>query len=406
MSKQAIHIISAGVLIAVFAIGSSAQPRIYTLGMSADVTAGGSGGNISGLGVLQNPNQNVATYGSYPSLDFKSRSEHNTLDASYSWGFNRYNTDPKINSTSHGASFGFSTNRNGAEKLNVHISDQFSVSADRQTFDLLRGLDLSQIPQEFRYLFNPVVVRSTRTNTATVGVDRTISTSGSLNFSASHSIVDYRGSNTVGVLSNQQRYSATAGYTHAVEHGAVNFYYGASRFQFSDFDNAWSHFASLGYSHQFSKELSMSVGAGASFLQSRQTNGSRVGANASFGLQRSVKNGAFSLSVSQASGDSSGFGSVSTSRQAGFGISHKYGKNLSVGSSVSGFDIRTSAGPELSSRGVAVGGTVGYNIARRWAMIAGGQYQKYTGTSAFNFNQRRLFVTFRFNNPEFWRFQG
>src|SRR4029079_13520217 len=223
MIKQATHIVSAGVLIALFAIGSSAGPRISTLGMTPHVTAGGSGGNISGLGVLQNPNQNVATYGSYPSLSFMSRGEHNTLDANYSWGFNRYNTHPKINCRSHAARFGYSTNRNGAEKMNLRISDQFSVSADRQTFDLLRGLDLSQIPQEFRYLFNPVVVRSTRSNTANVGLDRTISTSGSLNFTASHSIVNYRGSNTVGVLSNQQRYSATAGYTHAVQHGAVNF---------------------------------------------------------------------------------------------------------------------------------------------------------------------------------------
>ncbi len=406
MIKQTIHIVSAGVLIAVFAIGASAGPRISTLGMSADVTAGGSGGNITGLGVLQNPNQNVGSYGSYPSLNFNSRGEHNTLDATYSYGINRYNTDPKINSSSHAAGFGYSTNGKGAEKLKVHISDQFSMSADRQTFDLLRGLDLSQIPQEFRYLFNPVVVRSTRSNTANVGLDRTISTSGSLNFTASHSIVNYRGSNAVGVLSNQQRYSATAGYTHGVEHGALNFYYGASRFRFSDFDNAWSHFASVGYTREISKEFSMSLSGGASFVQSSQTNGNRAGANASFGLQRSVQNGAFSFNLSQASGDTSGFGGVSTSRQAGIGASHKYGKNLSLGSNVSAFDIRTSTGPELSSRGISAGATLGYSIGRRWVVIAGGQYQRYTGAAAFNFNQRRIFVTFRFNNPEFWRFQG
>src|SRR5262249_53337910 len=253
--------------------------------------------------VLQNPNQNVATYGSYPSLEFKSRSEHNTLDATYSYGFNRYNTDPKINSNSHGASFGYSNNVSVAEKLKIRIADQFSVSEDRQTFDLLRGLDLSQIPQEFRYLFNPVVVRSTRSNTATVGLDRTISTYGSLNFTSSYSIVNYRGSNSLGVLSNQQRYSATVGYTHAVEHGGVSLSYGASRFNFSSFDNAWSHFASLGYSHEFSKDFSMNVSGGASFLQSKDINGNRAGANGSFTVQRLVKNGAFSLSVSQASGD-------------------------------------------------------------------------------------------------------
>src|SRR5262249_17792318 len=153
-------------------------------------------------------------------------------------------------------------------------------------------------------------------------------TSGSLNFSVSHSIVNYRGSNAVGVLSNQQRYSATVGYSHAVQHGAVSLYYGASRFNFSSFDDSWSHFASLGYSHEFSKELSMSVSGGASFQQSRQTNGNRAGANASFGLQRNVQNGALNFSLSQASGDTSGFGSISTSRQAGVGVSHKYGKNM------------------------------------------------------------------------------
>jgi len=406
MKRQPIHITAAGVLIALLGTGVAAGPRISTLGMSADVTAGGSGGNIAGLGVLQNPNQTVSTYGSYPSVNFTSKGEHNTWDANYSYGFNRYNTDPKINSNSHAAGFGYSTNGSGAGKFKYRISDQFSVSADRQTFDLLRGLDLSQIPQEFRYLFNPVVVRSTRSNTVTFGTDRTVSTSGSLNFTASHSIVNYQSSNTLGVLYNQQRFSGTVGYTHAVEHGGVSFNYGASRFNFNNFDNAWSHFASVGYTHEFAADFSMNVSGGASFVQTGQANGNRVGANASLGLQRIVKNGGFSFSISQSSGDASGFGALSTSRQGGFGATHKYGKNLQLSSNASVFDIRTSVGSKLSSRGFAAGATAGYSISRRWVIVAGGQYQKYSGNSAFNFNQRRLFVTFRFNNPEFWRFQG
>ena len=365
MIRQAFHIVSAVVLVAALAMEASAGQRINTLGMTADVTAGGSGGNISGLGLAQNPNQNVVTYGSYPSLEFRSQGEHNEWNAGYSYGYSRYYTDPKINSNSHAAGFGYSTSAKSEGKLKVHISDQFSVSADRQTFDLLRGLDLSQIPQEFRYLFNPVVVRSTRSNSATAGLDRTISTSGSLNFSVSHSIVSYKGSNAKGVLSNQQRYATTVGYTHAVEHGAVSFYYGAARFNFNDFDNTWSHSASLSYSHEFSKEFSIGVGGGASYLQSRQTNGKSVGANASFSLQRTIQNGAINISVSQASGDTSGFGGVSTTRQAGIGATRKYGKNVSLGSNVSAFDIRTSSGPKLSSRGVAVGATLGYSVSKQ-----------------------------------------
>jgi hypothetical protein len=64
------------------------------------------------------------------------------------------------------------------------------------------------------------------------------------------------------------------------------------------------------------------------------------GANASIGVHRSIKNGGFSFSVSQAAGESSGIGTVSQNQQATLGMNHTLGRYASFSLDFSAFNTR------------------------------------------------------------------
>jgi hypothetical protein len=117
-----------------------------------------------------------------------------------------------------------------------------------------------------------------------------------------------------------------------------------------------------------------------------------------------VQRGSFSMNVSQTSGDTSGLGSVSTSREAGLSLSHVFRRNITISANVSGFDTQGLQVNSLSARGARAGGSIGYALRREWALSWGGQYQHYEGYRTAGYDQKRLFMTVRYSKPELWRF--
>ena len=371
------------------------------VGISADVNGGAVGPNISGVDLSLSPGRYVSYVGSSPSISLKAHGEHASLSSSYAFGFNSYNSDPSSRSNSHAALVAI-TNEFGP-KWNLSLSDSFSMTSDISTFHLLSGL--TPIPDQFEFSFNPVIAKSSRNNSASVGVNQVLSKTSSMTYGVSHSLVSYGDDPKLnGVLSDQQRISASVGYSRSSERNTWSLGYSGAQFIFTSFQNSRTHSVSVGFSRRLSQMLSMHISGGPAYAQTTETVRHTLGANASFGLQRTVRNGSFSFNVSQSGSDASGLGSVSTNRQVGVGVTRTFGRSISLALDVAGLDSKENNNRALATRSVTAGGSIGYSFARRWSVNWGGQYQRYEGNSLFGFDQKRIFAALRYSNPEVWRF--
>src|SRR5581483_4913513 len=90
-------------LVALFADALSAQNRTYTLGTTVDLAGGGTNQVTGAAAQPQNSSSFFPFYGTYPSLTLKSAGAHSILNATYSYGFNRFQSDSKYTDQSHTA---------------------------------------------------------------------------------------------------------------------------------------------------------------------------------------------------------------------------------------------------------------------------------------------------------------
>jgi hypothetical protein len=117
-----------------------------------------------------------------------------------------------------------------------------------------------------------------------------------------------------------------------------------------------------------------------------------------------IPKGSFVLTLNQTGGGVSGLGSVSTFRDLGLNMSRTLGKTTTISANVSGFNSQGLQVNALSARGVAAGGYFGFAIARKWSLNCGGQFQHYEGYNTPGYDQKRVFMSLRYSNPELWRF--
>jgi len=393
-------------LVVVFVMISSQGLRAgqitYKLGLNADVTGGGSGPEITSSAGSSNSTHYVGFYGTYPSIHLDARGERSSFVSSYTFGYDKYASDPGRETRSHAASVTYSTKF--SPKWDLNAADSFSTTSDISTFRLLGGITTD--PDQFQFAFTPVFARSNQNNTASLSVNRTINQRSSLSFSGSYSTLFYPGGPAISsVVSDQKRIAATVTYSHSSEHNTWSLGYSGARFNFVSFQNSLNHSAIFGFSHKFSAVLSFRIDAGPSYLESLDSTKSPVGANVTAALERKVQKGSFALILNQSSGDSSGLGSVSSYRRATIAMGHTFARRTTVSANVSAFDTQGLQLNSASARGVAAGGSVGFGIGRDWSINWGGQYQHYEGYSSSGYDQNRVFVSLRYVKPELWRFQ-
>src|SRR5436309_2576689 len=167
--------------------------------------------------------------------------------------------------------------------------------------------------------------------------------------------------------------------------------------------------ASVGYSHQIGRDLTIQVSGGPSYVQGSQafytSTGTYSGYNAAASLRKTI-NGkdTVSLHYNDAIGDTSGLGSVSDIRRAGFGWTEMIGRSMNVFADLSAFDSRNRIGSIYNARGISAAAGFGMVRTRELSLNAGAQYQRYYHTSLCGFNQKRVFFSLRYNAPELWKF--
>jgi hypothetical protein len=376
----------------------------YSVGVNADITGGGNGPN-PGAGT-QTSGDFAPFLGTYPSVAFKARGEHSSLDSTYGFGYERTFTDPAYETKSQNASLAFASKH--GPKWSFNLADTFYKTSNVSSFQLLSGVVAVPDPagvEQFQFVFTPVFLHSNNTNTATVGLERILNKKSSFTISGSYSTLYYPDSpQTAGVLSDQQRISAIAMYKRSGEHHTWSVGYTGARFNFATFQNSMSHSGVIAYSYQFSPALSLQVSAGPSYLDSLENIKSPMGTNVTATITRVIPKGSFALSATHTSGDTSGLGSVSRSTEARFDIGHKFGRNTSLSANISGFDTQGLQLNGVSARGIAGGGYLGFALSRDWSLNCGGQFQHYEGYTTTGYDQKRAFISLRYSKPELWRF--
>jgi hypothetical protein len=280
----------------------------------------------------------------------------------------------------------------------IRLTDAFQVTDDAATFNGLRANTPSL--ENFNFIFSPVAIRlNTRTNGVNVSIDRTLSDRASMTFTGSHNLLEYGTGQTVsGSLSNQQRIVGGVNYSRRTgPRDTWNAGYTFTYFDFANFQNSVTQAVSGGYGTRVRSDIALQLSVGVSQVQNRFSSQDYIGYNASANLQKTIQKNSLSLYYTQNSGESSGLGSISDTRRAGFSMARD-GKTVTVFADVSAFETQARLDNTFSARGVAGTVSLGVPLTRTWSVAGGAQYQQYDHTSPYSFSQKRVFFSIRYSN--------
>jgi hypothetical protein len=380
-----------------------AQQRKYVVGTTVDLVSGGTNNpTTTGISLGQTNQPVTSFYSLYPSINATSTGEHSLLNFSYTFGFNRTNSQPAVNSESHGLSVKFSSPLNAQWKIST--SESFQLTSDTATFNALRGV--TSTPEAPNFLFNPVATNSSsRSNNASIAASYAIDDKSTLSLTASNTRLNYgQTALAIGGLSNQQNVSGSVGYSRKTgTHESWSLTYADTYFTFVSFQNTLSQTATVGYSNQIGRDLMFQQTVGISQVKSLGSAGDYVGYNMSASLQKNINNKSFSVSYTQTSGQPSGLGAVSDNRRLGFNLG-RTSKRVNVFADASAFDSKGSLANTMNLRGIAATGSIGAPLTKTLSIQGGAQFQKYSQAAPFAFTQKRIFVSLKYNDPNFWRF--
>ena len=393
------------VLVATDAVELHGEDRKYVVGTTVDFVSGGNGQSAAGIGVTDGSNQASSFfYEVYPSIQMRSTGEHSTLEVSYAFGFSRVSSGLNYNSNSQAVSTKLSTSL--SPKWKVSLSDSFQMTSNFMTFNTTRGVTSS--PDGFHFLFNPVTInQSSQSNNATITADYARNEKSTLSVSGSYSVLKYPQQTLLGgSLSDQQRISESITYSQrTTQRDTWSVAYATGYLNFQQFENAVSHTFSGGYSRQIRPTLTVRFTAGPTYVQTPGSGpaGSYKSYNTQVTVQKLIKANPFSFYYGHDSGETSGLGSISDNDRVGFNTSRIIGNNANLFVDVSAFNARGRLGNPYSARGMSAAVTLGVPLTRMLSLQWGGQYQHYSQTSLFGFEQKRIYVSLKINAPELWK---
>ncbi len=377
-----------------------AQERQYVFGVTMDVV-GGARNERTVAGLAQGALPLSSYYGAYPSVILTSPGARSTIRGSYSFGAERSNGDPSARSDSHDGSFTFS--KILSRNLNVSLSESLQISSDATTFNAVRGV--TPPAENFSFLFNPVsLARTSRNNNVGVLTSYTLSDSSALSVNATHSLRSYGSGLSDGALTNQQRISGSLSYTkRTTSRDSWGVDYTGSYYNFGNFENAHSDTVGASYSNILGAGLTLRMTVGASQVRNLGSGNGYVGYNASAMLQKVVQYSSVSLQYTQQTGEPTGLGSTSDTRTVAFSF-RRFVNGRELIANVSAFDSAGTLDNPTDMRGISATGSIGHPMGRYFSIRAGGGYQRNVQTAQFGFTQKQVFISLRYNDPDFWRF--
>ena len=394
--------------------------RVNTVSGAVDTVAGiDNNPSVSGLQLNRVSDNYYWTWGLYPSLRWDSQGEHSLFSLNYAFGLNRVEktrvngTDINLNSESHSAGAGWTLD---TERVSVRFSEQFRRSPDFGTFNLFQGIVFT--PEGMFFDYETVALRrNSYENTASLNLDYRFGARSTFTFGAGHSLRDYESNELFRRrLPNQQRLSANAGYRRDLT-GRTSFEtrYQADYLQFQSgvYSDVLNHDLSMGFRHQFSPTVQMTLMVGPSYARQTGTGLDYWGHNASVNISKEFEREMISAYYRHSNGTSTGVGSISIVDRLGFGFTHIFGRRVSADFGLSAYKTRRSLDNPIDLKGVSSSLVLGLLFGRNMSVNAGASYNDQrentdlvdmSPAGFYTLNRTRIFISLRFDLPEFWRF--
>ncbi len=347
------------------------------------------------------------TYGIYPSITLNSTGPKSNLRLSYSFGFNRVDSQEDIETKSH--TFGGDVNAQLTSNLQLSLQESFIRTSDFRTFNLYRGILVT--PEGVFFDSETIALNQDYyQNRASMDLDYTLNPNSSLSFGLGHSLRRYQGNLPSATnLSDHNGFNGNLGYTHTMgSRSRWNLGYSVSLYDFQEFESARTHNVSIGFSHQFRPSVWLRAGTGPSYTEGNDRESSFLSfKNGSLTLSKSLEANLLSFSYSFESGTSTGVGSVSDAQTFRFDFSRPLGRRTSVSANVTLYDSEARLDNPVNNRGLSTSLVFDFLLHNRWVLVVGGSYQdqqeNQQGTD-FDVTRKRVFVSLRYTLPELLRF--
>jgi hypothetical protein len=345
-------------------------------------------------------------YGVYPSIWLNSLGRASRLELKYDFGLNRVDSDLNLNSESHGAS-GFFETRLG-RRANLSIANSFRKSPDFTTFNFFRGIVFT--PDGVFFDFETVALRrDSYENTATVNVDYQTGARSYLEFGFGHSLGRFDEDPFFQQrLADQDRFLGSFHFRREMSRQTSwNVGYRAAHYDFRrEFSDGRTHDMSVGLRHLLSPTVRLNASAGPSYTESLGGDGfnSFLGYHADFSVSKSFEDEVVTLSYRRENGTSVGIGSLSKAQRLGFGVTHSLGRDSTLKFGLSLYETQRIFDNPFETRGVDASLVWSYLLTQNVAISAGGSYRAQEGNDFLDFDRRRVFISLRFQAPDFWRF--
>ncbi|MBM3791201.1 MAG: hypothetical protein FJW35_12760 [Acidobacteria bacterium] len=393
-------------LFLLFASTSDAQThRTFRIGPSFDA-AGGIGNMLGESSSVQLPNRNIRFYAFSPSVEFSTVGERSQLDLNYSYVWERYDMTPRITVDSHVLDASFTSRLSRAVRLT--ITETFRNVPDYNAFRAFRP---GRAPSgEFTYSFDTLQAEQSVLENNTRGqlaVD--VTPRSTLTFGGTSSVRRYSNDSSFrGWLSDQERTQGDAAFAYrpsARTSWRVKYVFIHNHFE--TFGTYITQTASAGLNHQIAPSITIDLEAGPSYTITQAAGENHLGYTASASLSRTVRTNRFSIRYNRRAGDSSGFGSISDTHNAGVDFHQLFGSRVIASLNAQAFDSRyRQDSPTTSMRGYYGSASLGFVLSRNLLLMLGAGYRRNQGWQYADIDFTRYMVALRFQLPDLFRWSS
>jgi len=370
-------------------VGSLNAERVHTVSSKIDLVASAD---------LQN---DVSfAYGAYPSIELTSIGPRSSVGLSYSVG-------DRLDSHTFRGELNTQLTRN----LRLRLSESLAISSDLTTFNLFRGILFT--PEGNFFDYETITVRRTYRNSASATLEYALNPNSALSGGLGHFWRKFQENEPLltNRLSDENSFNGNLRYIQTISpRTRWDLDYSVFQYDFQEFENSRTHHVRVDLSHQISRTVSLSLGTGPSYTETRSGQAGFLGyKNGSVSISKSLEDSLLSLSYRRRSGTSTGVGSLADVWTLDLRFSRPLGRRTTMSSRVSFYDTQGRLDNPVDTRGITASLLFDFVLQENWVFVLGGSYQTRigktrVGTDAVSLERIRAFISMRFMLPGLLRF--
>lgn len=388
--------------------------RVNTLSGRLDAVAGADDNPVvSGLRVGELADDYVFTWGLYPHLEFHSRGAHSDVTLYYGFGLNRVDTELDLDSESHETGFDWQLR---GERLSLTLNERFRRSPDFTTFNLFQGIVFT--PEGMFFDYDTIALRrNSDENTASLELEYKIGGRSYWRWGGGHSLRRYeQDPRFARRLAEQDQLRAYTGYRRDLTDRTsfrTDYQFSHYNFRENTYSDARSHDVVIGFDHDFTPTVRLSLSAGPSYVEQIGTDVSFWGYTAGVAVSKYWEREFIDVYYRRSNSTSIGVGSLSKTHRLGFGFSKLFSPRFSTNFGLSLYETERVFDNPIDLRGLQSSLVFQFLLSRHVALNLGASYLSQEEDSDFpelnlvglnDLDRRRAWVSLRFDLPDFWRF--